>query len=124
MRIPIRVVTNCDGCGACCTGQAALPVSLINPRSGERPVSPLPDYLIRELTDYVHKFMAEGWPADNTPCIWYCDVTRQCKHYNHRPELCRDAVKPGDQSCLSWRRDLGIDPKTKYIVKNGRLTTV
>lgn len=28
-----------------------------------------------------------------TPCLWFDAEKRQCKHYEHRPETCRDAAK-------------------------------
>lgn len=38
-----------------------------------------------------------------TPCLWFDEATRQCKHYEHRPETCRDAIEPGDEACRATR---------------------
>lgn len=38
-----------------------------------------------------------------TPCLWYDEVAMRCKHYEHRPETCRDAIEPGDEACRATR---------------------
>lgn len=42
------------------------------------------------------------------PCLWYDEETKRCRHYEHRPEVCRDAIKPGDDACLQTRRSFRI----------------
>ena len=91
-------VLNCDNCGACCTEQAALPVQLIGTVFKMPGCSPLPESLRASLRRAVRRFQRDGWPPDGSPCIWYDATTRQCKHYEYRPTLCRDEVKPGDAS--------------------------
>lgn len=109
MRRPLPVIENCDGCGACCTEQAALPVHLVGTYFRLEPVAPLPPQLAVSLLQTVERFENEGWPNDGTPCIWYDEESRRCKHYDYRPTLCRDEVVPGDESCMNWRRHGGID---------------
>lgn len=120
-RTPLPMIRNCDQCGACCTGQAALPIHLVGDQFRMAPVSPLPPELAKELKDTVARFMKYGFPPDGSPCIWYDAEKKQCKHYEHRPTLCRDEVKPGDDGCRRWRRKVGIDPQVRYRLKNGRM---
>ena len=42
------------------------------------------------------------------PCIWFDESTRQCRHYVHRPQVCRD-FEIGNPHCLRMRADQGID---------------
>lgn len=107
--MPLPIIADCSDCGACCTAQAALPVHLIVEWYRMDPCSPLPAELAAELRAAVERFGLEGWPADGTPCIWYDAAARRCRHYDHRPTLCREVVAPGDESCRRWRRSLGMD---------------
>lgn len=113
-RLQLPVVTNCDNCGACCTEQAALPIHLVGKHFRMEPVNPLPPELEAELLVTVEGFLKDGFPPNGSPCIWYDSETRRCRHYEHRPTLCRDEVKPGDDACLRWRRALGIDAGVTY----------
>lgn len=42
------------------------------------------------------------------PCLWYDAETRQCKHYEHRPEVCREFEMGGDD-CLEMRSGICLD---------------
>jgi Fe-S-cluster containining protein len=88
------------------------------------PVSPLPENLKAELRAAVERFQRDGWPADGTPCIWYDPETKRCRHYEHRPTLCRDALQPGDRDCLRCRREYGIDPPKVLRMRHGRMISV
>jgi Fe-S-cluster containining protein len=121
---PLPVINSCDNCGACCTGQAALPIHLVSKNKDTRldPVSPLPPELASELQAIIDGYMANNsWPDDGSPCIWYDADTRRCKHYTHRPILCRDAVKVGDESCRRWRRSTGVDSQHRYTISSGNI---
>ena len=120
-RSPLPVITNCDDCGACCTGQAALPVHLVGDGLRMEPVTPLPADLEAELRATLARFLAEGFPPDGSPCVWYDSASRRCKHYAHRPTICRDGIKPGDDACRGWRRSAGVDPQPRFRLLGGRL---
>jgi Fe-S-cluster containining protein len=47
---------------------------------------------------------------DSLPCIWFDAEAKRCKHYEHRPEACREAVVPGDEDCGLFRRVAELDP--------------
>lgn len=67
----------CKGCGLCCMWQSKPPFA-----EGETkpdiPIEPNPD---------------------NSPCCWLDLETRECKHYEHRPELCKN-FELGGRDCL------------------------
>ncbi len=42
------------------------------------------------------------------PCIWLDLETRQCRHYDYRPQMCRD-FEIGNPHCLRLRESQGID---------------
>jgi hypothetical protein len=44
----------------------------------------------------------------NTPCLWFDEQTRRCRHWEHRPEVSRGFVV-GSEACLVHREQRGID---------------
>lgn len=123
MKTPLPAIDNCNDCGACCTAQEALPVGwYLGVLRGRR--HGLPAELLAELEAFAERFNAHGWPSNGEPCVWYDADTRRCKHYEHRPDVCRDGVKPGDDACREWRKVRGIDPTNTYRLERGRLIRV
>lgn len=119
MKKSLPLVTNCDNCGACCTEQEALPVGWYLGSLGDP--TTLPSELLAELKAMAEEFNKTGWPK-GTACVWYDAETKRCKHYEYRPETCREEnVVPGNESCLRWRKLKGIDKKTTWSIKGGRL---
>jgi Fe-S-cluster containining protein len=119
-RRPLPVVS-CTDCGACCTGQAALPIHLVGQHFAMPGVAPLPVDLAEELRATIERFDREGWPPDGSPCIWYDADRRQCRHYEYRPTLCRDNLAVGDEACRRWRKTVGIDPSERWVMRRGRM---
>lgn len=106
----LPVVTNCDNCGACCTEQGGLPVSWYLGCIPFGDPESLPAEVLEGLRAILAEFMAGNFPPDGSPCVWFDADTRRCKHYEHRPDTCRDEnVTPGNDACLRWRRLKGID---------------
>lgn len=60
-------------------------------------------------------------PQAAIPCLWYDEKTKRCKHYEHRPQTCREAIEPGDQACLATRRAFKIHAPKRFSLKNGKL---
>lgn len=100
-------VVDCSGCGACCTHMG-------HPHFFWRPdaaggVDPhwegVPAHLKEELQQYI-----EGLEDIDLgqPCIWYDRDKRRCRHYEHRPQMCRD-FETGNPHCLRMRFEQGID---------------
>ncbi|MSR59264.1 MAG: YkgJ family cysteine cluster protein [Planctomycetaceae bacterium] len=96
---------SCNGCGLCCQGIGS-PVVLYtsNPDSwGPHPFRPaaLPDDLIREIDDHFLGLHRGQEPQEQ--CLWYDAATRSCRHYEWRPQVCRD-YELGGSECLALRQ--------------------
>ncbi len=116
----LPVIDSCDGCGACCLEQNSPPGYLYillhrdECMSGpfaedvER-VDLLPQQIIDGLREYGEQLLQTP-PRGEQPCIWYDRQRRRCKHYEHRPSICRDALEPGDESCRAWRQQFLVKP--------------
>lgn len=125
MKTPLRQIDNCDNCGACCTGQEALPVGYwLGVMVSDRMRRKLPPELLTELQTLRDQFDRDGWPANGEACVWYDAARKRCRHYEWRPDVCRDAIKPGDVACRRWRADTGVDPQRRFKLINGKLTEV
>jgi len=79
-----------------------------------RRIKALPPEALEELKQELQRQMAVyggvHWFPDGDPCIWLDMETRRCRFYEHRPVICSDDdnVVIGSESCLSWRRKIGI----------------
>lgn len=115
MNLP--VIGNCDGCGACCKEQVAPPgyLAIIHGGPDSWPdqedidrVANLPEGARASLEQYLANRILGSrsiqWPA----CIWLDPESLQCRWYDHRPNICRTAVKVGDACCRSWRKEFGV----------------
>lgn len=112
-------IINCDNCGACCLEQESPPgyVAIISygieyafSETDATRFESLPPVLIEELKKYWEDFiMTKDAPHPNGgACIWFDKSTRKCKHYELRPDMCREILQPGDDDCRGWRKDFGI----------------
>ena len=54
-----------------------------------------------DLLAYMASYQKPAGPLDG-PCVWFDHDTRQCKHHEHRPRVCRD-FQVGSKDCLAWR---------------------
>jgi Fe-S-cluster containining protein len=63
--------------------------------------------LLAELVADNRRRKAEGGPFFGTPCIWYDEVTRRCRHYDYRPLACRQ-FEVGSYDCRDARRRVGM----------------
>lgn len=101
IELPILGPTSCDGCGACCHGIGS-PVVLYasRPDYGEtHPFRPadLPAKLIDEINSHFSGLMRGQEPQGQ--CLWYDPANQKCRHYDFRPQICRDFELAG-KSCL------------------------
>ncbi len=97
---------SCDGCGLCCEGIGS-PVLLYASRAGlpaPHPFRPaeLPQNLIEEIDNHFSG-LTRGQESQDR-CLWFDPVTRACRHYEFRPQICRD-YDLGGRACLQRRRD-------------------
>lgn len=115
---PLENNPSCEGCGACCLEQGSPPgYALFVPipyrhlydwapdTEDWQHWASMPDALKWELKDYYDGLIA-GTTEDRVkaewPCLWLDMETRRCRHYEHRPTICRE-FPPGSDSCGYWR---------------------
>jgi uncharacterized protein len=124
-------VLTCNDCGACCLTMGTPPGFILafarqadsgflkddegdedHPEFAEllRLWESMPSEVRQELADYYGALWA-GRVVDRAgeeqPCLWLDLQTRQCRHYEHRPPVCRDFAV-GGQGCFSWRKKFGL----------------
>jgi Fe-S-cluster containining protein len=104
IRLTILSPETCDDCGLCCTGIGS-PVLLYVSHpgvSGAHPFRPagLPEALIHEIDEHFLGMFRGQEPQDQ--CLWFEAETRRCRHYDWRPQVCRDYELGGD-ACLAQR---------------------
>ncbi len=89
----------CDGCGACCSGMCS-PL-FVPEHFGGTELQALPVAIREEFEAGMRLRAEENWPND-VPCFWQTPDLR-CGHYEHRPKICREFERGGDD-CLAWRQ--------------------
>ena len=62
----------------------------------------LPMELKKELTQFAASYRAPLKGDLDGPCFWFDQVSRRCRHHQHRPRVCRE-FQVGGRDCLAWR---------------------
>ena len=104
--LPLLPPESCEGCGLCCEGIGS-PVLIYASRPGlpdPHPFRPalLPQPIVEEIDQSFSGLMRGQEPQDR--CLWFDPVARACRHYEFRPQICRD-YELGGRACLQRRRD-------------------
>lgn len=124
----LPIIESCDGCGACCLQQESPPgylpyITGIYPQDDTddcRRVNELSTELKQQLAAYVMRLrLGKGHPNNNV-CLWFDERTRQCKHYELRPDICRVGLELGDDACRRWRKRYGVGEKTRNDKRHSR----
>ena len=102
MELPTIQSVSCDGCGACCKQLVQPPFVFL---AGFDDETQVPRELMRDILHF-NRYVRDSQPED-TPCIWLDLETLRCRHYEHRPLICRE-FEMGAPDCLETRRDAGI----------------
>lgn len=80
--------------------------ALLDGHPGEEFWHTLPADLKADWEAYVAQYQTPEYGVDPSsfdgPCIWLDLESRQCKHHQYRPRVCRD-FETGSASCLEWR---------------------
>lgn len=63
----------------------------------------MPVELRQSLRDYYQQCAADDDWRDGEPCIWLDAETKRCRHYEHRPSVCREFPVGGDD-CREARK--------------------
>lgn len=92
---------NCDGCGLCCMGQNLVPGcdTWLARQAKVDPPRAIPAPLLLELETIV-KGPCSGNGGE--PCVWLDRATGKCRHYDLRPDVCRE-FEVGCRACLAYR---------------------
>jgi uncharacterized protein len=101
-------IITCDDCSCCCLEQCSPPGYVAIPSGGwsdEEDIAryhAMPQALRDELNAYGELLKAGKPHPNNDVCIWLDEETRRCRHYEHRPQICRDFAA-GSPACVRWR---------------------
>jgi uncharacterized protein len=119
MPIDLPIIESCDGCGACCMHMGSPPAfGIFFPRAGHeitlgardredyQIIKAMPSTLRDELHAYYHSGVDRG--AENLPCLWLDLDTKKCRHYEHRPTICRN-FEMSSEHCHGHRQTRGIE---------------
>lgn len=115
--IDLPVISDCHDCGACCRTMSSPPgyavITIRGPDQwpDEEDVArclALTGEAKRTLDEYCAWLVASR-PKGERPCIWFDPATRACRHYDDRPNICRDFAM-GSDGCRNWRREFNVFP--------------
>ena len=114
--LPVLGSASCNGCGCCCEGIGS-PVAVYTSRrvyGAKHPFRPtdLPQVLTDEINEHFSGLVRGQEPQDR--CLWFDPVQRACKHYEYRPQLCRE-YELGGRACLQLRRQRNIAPPLNSV---------
>lgn len=96
-------IVSCDRCAACCK---RTPVPPFQP--GEEAVWNVPAWMLEP----VHERIRRDEHFELLPCVWLDEATLRCRHYEFRPQACRD-FEPGSPLCQLSRDDEGIQNNSR-----------
>lgn len=109
-RKELPVIESCAGCGACCLVVTVPPFYRVFDAEGEEAWERLarerPAIMSELRADYQAR-RANGEPLYGSPCLWFDETTRQCRHYEYRPRACRQ-FEIGSPDCRDARRRAGL----------------
>jgi Fe-S-cluster containining protein len=100
----------CRGCGACCLHLGWPPFWGPREYRWRR--------LRREHPGLAMEIDRVRWLAqtrgEHGPCIWFDPSTRRCRHYELRPEACRE-FEPGGEYCQRFRMQHGVEGTEEHF---------
>lgn len=125
--IELPIISDCNGCGVCCTTMGTPPgfarffppagrqvAELAQHTEDHEIVLRMPVKVFNELRVYYTRVQLglerDRTEGDDLPCLWYDAETRRCKHHKHRPTICRD-FEVGSADCLFVRNLYGIQAR-------------
>jgi Fe-S-cluster containining protein len=114
-------VLDCHDCGVCCLHVGTPPSFYPAFLQAEIPLfaalsadyylwRQMPAAVQDELRSYYAALRDERTPnrsLEKLPCLWYDPATKGCKHYEHRPTVCRE-FEVGGEDCLRLRLKHGV----------------
>jgi Fe-S-cluster containining protein len=107
---PLPIIESCEDCGACCRVVTLPPFRRVFDEGGEEAWERLrwdrPD-LRAEFLEVERTRKLAGEPSFGSPCLWFDSGLGVCRHYDYRPQACRDFAV-GGVDCLGARRRSGV----------------
>lgn len=95
-------ILDCEDCGACCSAVG-------HPHFYRNSHNELWNKLPAELQQEVNEYIDGLTDIDlGQPCFWLDPQTKKCRHYEYRPEVCRD-FELGSHHCHRLRKAHGLD---------------
>lgn len=107
----------CGGCGACCATQGLPPGYTVPALMAGLPAD-LRDELLAHLDE--ERRSRSSRHERGLPCLWYDEETRACRHYEHRPAVCR-RLEIATDGCNAWRVSIGLPV---FVVERPRALVV
>jgi Fe-S-cluster containining protein len=96
----------CDNCGLCCMHMASPP--FCGPDDPEWIALPADLKAgIEQWYESPRMKMRDVMRMDSFPCVWLDLTTGKCRHYEHRPEVCRE-FEMGGEDCEATRGMVGL----------------
>ena len=92
----------CQGCGACCLYLVWPPFYRIDDPQWKRLEEERPELVAGSEIDRFRRREMGQDPDWKAPCLWYDAESQRCKHYEYRPDVCRD-FEPGSSECAYFR---------------------
>jgi len=96
----LPILESCDGCGACCR-TVSVPPFRIDHVVDEPHERQVPQDLIEEFLPAWHVRLF----VEASPCLWFDEATRLCRHYELRPQACRDFERNSPSCCEVRKMD-------------------
>jgi Fe-S-cluster containining protein len=98
----LPVLESCDDCGACCMHMVAPPF-VINAQRNEPEEKGVPENLLSELLPRWQTRLV----VPESACCWFDADSLRCRHYDIRPDACRDFAI-NSPSCHASRAKWGV----------------
>ncbi len=108
----LPIIESCAGCGACCR-QTTLPPFVINRTRNEARERNVP----RPLLDELLTLWSARLDLPESPCLWFDEESGLCRHYDLRPQACRDFER-SSPSCHAVRTKFDL-PSTIAPTESG-----
>ena len=94
----IPLIESCNNCAACCR---RTPIPPFQP--GEEARWNVPDWMLESVHDRIRR----DEQFELLACVWLDPQTLRCRHYEFRPQACRD-FEIGSLLCRLSRDDEGV----------------
>ena len=107
-----KTEVTCEGCGVCCMHVSVPPYNEQEKEWLKKNEPAVYGDLMAVRRSQYRFSQAFGdalhFSDERIPCGWFDLVTGQCRHHEHKPEVCRD-FEVGGGGCLDFRKRAGLE---------------